>query len=112
MILVWLTASFGICILFSAGCSGGGGPAVGSGMTFPAFVELRQQTSHSNSMPVDPSADKMVGISQNIIRNCVEVCIFMCACRWQILVFDLAWVFSFCNICVLTMIQIIFSTLK
>lgn len=106
MMFLSLRTNFSICILSIAGSSGSGGPAVGSGLTVPAFVELRQPTSHCNSMPVDPSADKMVGIMQNVIRNCAKVCIFMCACRWQILVFNLAWVFIFCNIYVLTMIQI------
>jgi hypothetical protein len=104
--------NFTISILSLAGCSGGGGPAVSSGLTVPTFVELRQQTPNYNSMAVDSSAEKMVGIMQNVIRNCVEVCVVTCACRWQILVFNLAWVFSFCNIFVLLKIRIVFSTLK
>jgi len=66
---VSLRTNFSICILSLAGSSGGGGPAVSSGLTVPAFVELRQPTSHCNSMPVDPSDDKMVGIMQNILET-------------------------------------------
>jgi hypothetical protein len=104
MKFVWLRTHFSFCILSLAGCSGGGGPAVSGGLTFPAFGELRQQTSHCNSMPVDPGTDKMVGILQNIMRNCVKVFVFVCACRWQFLGFNLARGFSLCNICVLILI--------
>ena len=78
MTFVWLRTHSSIGILCLAGYSGGGGPAVSSGLTFPAFVELKQQTSHCNSMPVDPSTDQMVGIVQNIMRNCQNLYIHVC----------------------------------